>query len=203
MSISTPPRETRRPFSDVFLLAYSKEHLYYEVDMFFEMVELWRKLALDRDVLAMLGHPNKIGNALLESSVIHFRNVVNFLFAKHPPRPTDVVADDFCDVGRWKTLRPNMSEALAAAQTRAYQEIAPLTTSRIADAPRGKAWNLSMLANELRPLLQLFVAEAKSSRLSPGFARAIRKAASPSEERYRDLIQEPRLDDLEIPNNAK
>lgn len=192
-----------RPFPDAFLFAYSKEHLYYEVDMFFEMVDVWGRLALDHGLLAMLGRPNKVEEALLESSVIHFRNVVDFLFTRHPLPPNGVVADDFSEVGAWERLRPAMSETLAVGQARAHREIAPLTTSRIASAPATKAWDFTALADELRPVLQLFAVEAKSSRLWPGFARAIRRGPSRSEERLRDLAQDPRLDNLEIPRALK
>jgi hypothetical protein len=153
-------------------LAYSDEHVAYEIDMFFWLAEVCGSPSL-RLGAASAADTTRLNNVLIEGFVVHLRNVIDFLYLEKP-KPTDVVAADFLPTGVWDSLRPAICSSLEAARTRANKEIAHLTTDRIAGSPPAKAWDFQGLANELRPLLHLLSANAPSSRLSPKVAAAIR-----------------------------
>jgi hypothetical protein len=132
MPSSSPPR----PFGDQYLLAYSEEHVVYEFDMF-----LW--LARVCGSGARLGAPTatdaaRLSNVLIESFVVHLRNVIDFLYLDRP-KPTDVVAADFFDPSVWEGLRPAISATLESARVRANKEIAHLTTERMRAVLRKRA----------------------------------------------------------------
>lgn len=160
-----------RPFSDAHLLAFSAEHVAYEVDMFFGMVGVLTRPSV-------IGAPspaeaNRLKNAVIEVFAIHLRNLIDFLYLERP-HPTDVVAADFCATGVWEAARPPITNSLEAARVRANKEVAHLTSRRIAGAPPEKAWDPQSIVAEIRPLLQLVVSKAEATRLSPHVAAAIR-----------------------------
>ncbi len=161
-----------RPFSDSYLLDYSDEHVFYEIDMFFWLAKLCGSSSL-RLASPSAADTMRLNNVLIEGFVVHLRNVIDFLYLEKP-KPTDVVAADFFPTGVWNSLRP-VSSSLEAARTRANKEIAHLTTDRMAGSPPAKRWDFQGLANELEPLLRLVSANAPSTRLSPKVATAIRR----------------------------
>jgi hypothetical protein len=153
-----------RPYSDQYLLAYSSEHVLYELDMLFGLAQVF---ARPRDIHASsIEDAHRLKMALIESNVVHVRNVIEFLYPKNVRR-TDVVAADFLMTGEWDRLRPPISDSLCTARDRANVEIAHLTSSRIAGASPKKAWNFQSLAQELHPLLKLWASNALGARLSP------------------------------------
>jgi hypothetical protein len=166
---STP---VRRPFADRYLTAYSAEHIVYEIDMFFWLAELCGN-ALPGLAAPSAADTTRLRNALIEAFVVHFRNLIDFLYLDKL-MATDVVADDFFPPGAWGKLRPAITSNLEAARIRANKEIAHLTTERMAGSPPKKAWDFQGLASEIRPLLRLVAAHALGSRLSPNVASAIR-----------------------------
>jgi len=158
-----------RPYGDDYLRTYSAEHLWYEFDMFLGLTAL---LGSSRQLVAPSGEgARRLNNGLIESFVIHFRNVVDFLYLDRP-RSTDVVASDFCASGAWQ---PAPSATLKAAGVRADKEIAHLTTSRISGRSPGKGWEFTALADELRPVMLQFVTTAIPSRLSANVAERVRQ----------------------------
>lgn len=160
-----------RPFSDSYLLAFSAEHVAYEIDMFFGMVEVLIRPSVIGATSA--AEATRFKNALIEVFAIHLRNLVDFLYLERL-QPTDVVATDFCATGAWEAVKPPITSSLEAARVRANKEIAHLTSQRIAGTPPEKAWDPRSLATEIRLLLQLVVAKAEATRLSPNVAAAIR-----------------------------
>jgi len=165
------PMPASRPFPDPYLLEYSAEHLKYEFDMFSWLGRVCGNATVQ------IGAPTaadatRLNNVLIESFAVHIRNVIDFLYID-TPQPTDVVAADFLPAGAWGKIRPPISVTLEAARKRANKEIAHLTTSRIAGGPPEKGWDFSGLTSEVRPLLQLFVANALGTRCSGAVADAI------------------------------
>jgi hypothetical protein len=127
---------------------------------------------------AKLAAPNatdaaRLSNALIESFVVHLRNVTNFLYLDKP-KATDVVAADSFDPGVWTSLRPAISATLKNARVRANKEVAHLTTDRISGSPPRKAWDFGGLGTEMRSLTRLFVKNALASRLASEVAAVIR-----------------------------
>jgi hypothetical protein len=182
--MAIPSAPITRPFADSYLLDYSNEHVFYEVDHFFWLADLLDRSSLIINPTSPFGTPSitvtgsapedlkRVNNILIEGFAIHLRNVIDFLYTK--PQPTDVVAEDFFPLGDWDKIRPPISTTLEAARIRANKEIAHLTTDRMAGSPPAKRWDCKGLANEIRPLLQLMSSKALSTRLGPNVAKAIR-----------------------------
>ena len=158
-----------RPFDDAYLLAYSAEHVTYEVDMFFGMVEMLSPL--NKIGASSVAEAKRLNFAMIEAFVIHLRNLIEF-FYPNILRPTSVVATDFCTT--WQTVRPTISAVLENARVRANKELAHLTTNRLAGIPSAKQWDPPALAGEIKPLLYLLVQYARVNALSTSVAQAIR-----------------------------
>ena len=186
----------KRPYSDAELTAYSDEHVWYEVWMFFEVVTALTRVSASASsyvssttsgpttVAAPFGVPNSIApppgsvmrpstvlnNTKIESFMAHLRNLIEFLFTLKPG-DTDVTAVDFCAPGAWK---PVITQTLTDARRRVNKELAHLTTDRISGSPLRKQWDVTRLAQELKSHLQDFVARADPAKLSPRVKTAIR-----------------------------
>jgi hypothetical protein len=167
----------QRPYPDGYLLAYSKEHVVYEVRNFFWLSEVLSnpKTRLRGPTQADIKHLNEV---LVESFGMHLRILIDFLFCDSP-RETDIVAADFLPPGEWQDKRkgitntPGITDTLRDAKRRADKELAHLTTERIPGSPPEKAWDVTGLADEIKPLIQLLSAKALTSRLSPKVGAAI------------------------------
>ena len=183
------------PYSDAELTAYSGEHVWYEVWMFFEIVTTLTRVSASAPsyisstasgpttVAAPLGVPNSIApppgsvprpstvmsNAQIESFMVHLRNLIEFLFTRKPG-DTDVAAVDFCAPGAWN---PAITQSLIDARQRVNKELAHLTTDRISGSSLKKQWDFARLAQELRSHLRDFVAQADPAKLSPRVKTAI------------------------------
>ncbi len=160
---------TTRSFDDTDLLAYSAEHIAYEVGMFFGMADMLsssKKIGSSSSADAI-----RLNFAMIEAFVIHLRNLIDFLYSDRP-KPTDIIAADFC--ATWQTERPIISPVLKNARVRANKELAHLTTNRLAGSPPAKQWEFSVLAGEISSLLHLFVKHARVNALSPDVAQEIR-----------------------------
>ena len=161
-----------RPFSDSYLLAYSADHVWYEVRMFFGIVDVVSRRA-QMTCVASRAVMETLNNSLIEAFAVHLRNVVDFLY-NDQPKPTDVVAADFCAPSSWHAVRPTISQVLEDARNRTNKQIAHLTTERLTGDSPGKRWPFVALADEVRPLLKLFVPRANPRALSPRVASVIR-----------------------------
>ena len=161
--MSAPISSIERPYSDAYLLEYSSEHLLYELDMF-----LWLAQVCGGDAKIAAGSSRdttRLSNVLIESFVVHLRNLIDFLYIDAPQK-TDVVAADFCADGVWKAARPRVSAALETARTRANKEIAHLTTDRLKGSSPAKRWEFVALAKEIHALLRVFSTHALPDRLA-------------------------------------
>ena len=151
-----------RPLSDSELLAYSQEHLRYELWMFLRLGEFLPDLPDPQNPREKV-----IANALIESFVVHLRNLIGFLYPDKVAS-LDVIAEDyFSDSELWELIRPQISRTLHEARDRAHREIAHLTTARISGTPPRKAWPIAALVAEMRVLMKLFADHASPRRLRP------------------------------------
>ena len=85
-------------------------------------------------------------NAVLESFLVHVRNLIQFLYAdrgKGRSFPTDLDARDYVeDVQKWTASRDSIAYAYETAAHRANKRLAHLTAER---DPRGKEWSLDVI----------------------------------------------------------
>lgn len=101
--------------------------------------------------------------ALLESAVLHLRNLVDF-FYPGKVRNDDVIAMDYA--ANWDCQRPPLTPALRDARERAHKELAHLTTQRKAGSAPAKEWDFANITAELKPVLEAFLRVADSATLS-------------------------------------
>jgi hypothetical protein len=136
--------------SDAELTAYSGEHLLYELQLF-----LWTGKELGR------GHEGVIRSVLIESFVIHLRNLIDFFFTPRS-HDDDVIAADFC---------PPWSEGISAklkeARERANKELSHLTLNRKSGLDPSKPWDVGGLFQEVHDVAKRFAANASPMKLSP------------------------------------
>ena len=147
------------------LLKYSERHLFYEIRMLFGIGEVLARSPVASEIFRC---------ALIESFVIHLRNLILFLYPPRNRKPTDVIAEHFFDrPDEWKKKLPPISAALNKAKTRADKEVGHLTTGRIAGAPLEKGWQARQLLDELKKRLKLFAQLASETRLHPNVKQLV------------------------------
>lgn len=163
-AISNPPA---RPFCDQFLADYSKDHVAYEITMFFKTQAAFVNNGIV-PTSQNLQQRQFLSNLLTESYASHLRNLIDFLYPRGgKPQPSDIVAEDYCTVGIWVATAPTISPLLKESRKRADKEVAHLTTSRISGTPTHKHWNDLQHVAEIKTLLNLFQKTADPKRLDP------------------------------------
>ena len=155
------------------LVAYSGEHLVYEVRMFFGAIEACR---------ATVGSTHFFRMASIEAFASHLRSLIAFFYPdRFRSRDSDVLAWHFLSPRasleewseQWSNVRPALTPTLELAKIRADREVAHLTTERIAGKAPEKAWDVVRLGEEMRGVLRIFVSAAAPARLSEAVAAAI------------------------------
>ena len=143
--MAPPPKVPRRSNQE---LVEALEHLRYEYSML---------LAVSAALRSNLASDPLLRNVLLESFVIHFRALVDFLYRPDNARPDDMAAEDFLgDKTDWSEVRPTISPILDSSRRRAHKEIAHLTYARLTVTESEKEWPFSEITAEIRRLMDLF-----------------------------------------------
>ena len=147
--------------NDSELLAYSEEHVLYEIAMFFRL----GKLLLSKDRLPPTDIGRSVDNALVESFVIHFRNLFDFLYFKRSKKK-DVLAEDFFDAPEaWRKLRPKLSSKVKNCKDRAAKEVVHVTEVRFYGTPKGKGWPVREMLDGLKTAVESFTGSASHNKL--------------------------------------
>jgi hypothetical protein len=145
--------------TDDELLAFSGEHLFYELEMVFWAGPLALAYAAPESVDQQI-----IKNALVESFATHLRVLTAFFYDGRKWRD-DVIAEDYvADVAAWRAARGPVPEVLKRAAQRTGGEVAHLTRRRHAD-PGNKAWAPPELIGALADPVRTFVAMTPPTRL--------------------------------------
>jgi hypothetical protein len=143
------------------LRAFAEEHLLYEVDMMRETLKVRETLSQPDSSLATWA----TNNALLESAVLHARNLIDFLYPRDTARSGDVTARDFFDPTDLRDRSaPSVPKALTEMRRRADKELSHLTVHRISGTPVEKEWPIGWF-NELDRRLRTFARLASPHRL--------------------------------------
>ncbi len=137
--------------SDAELIAYSGEHLLYELQL----------LLVTKRELARLDKPSPMASVLIESFVIHLRNLIDFFYYSRV-KEDDVIASDFCP--GWNET---ISSTLKAAKERANKEVNHLTLERKSGFDSNKPWNVAGLFQEVSAVATTFAGRASPAKLSP------------------------------------
>lgn len=164
--------QVERPYDDSYLINYSREHVSYEIQMFVGLAAAREATTLQHNSPVVA---RWVKNAVLEATVLHLRNLLEFLYPGNPRR-TDVVAADFCLDPPWNDVRPQITKDLEHARWRANKEMAHLTTGRLNPSDQEKAWDIPKLREQLLPVLQTFVEWASPKRLDPEVGEILSRA---------------------------
>jgi hypothetical protein len=139
------------------LIKYSGEHLLHEFKMFW-----W----LTGAIPYMDGYMH---DALLESWVVHLRNLINFFC--RPRDRDDVIAEDFFDnPGAWSQRELDM---LALARARADKELSHVTEKRKYTGDKGKDWDVAGLFREIEDIAKKFASKASEAKLHSDVKRLL------------------------------
>ena len=119
-------------------------HLRYEFQMLLATARL----------LQTRGLPSDHAYALLESWVLHVRNLIDFFYT--PKKMDDVVMVEFSS--GWKGIRefPKITTELARARDRANKEMAHLTYSRIGKSDADRQWAVGPITSQLIERMKAF-----------------------------------------------
>ena len=102
-------------------------------------------------------------DAILESWVIHLRNLINFFY--RPGRPTDATAADFFDdPSTWKPAEP---DELTKARDRAEKEISHITDQRKPLNDPNRGWDVKGLTKTIWETASRFANHPSARHLSP------------------------------------
>lgn len=128
-------------------LVETSKHLAYELQMFLATTQMM-----------IIGIPNDqvdLKNAVLESFLIHLRNLIHFFYASKPSQD-DVFVQDFFEPSTPMVI-PAKSSTLETAQKRANKEIAHFTYTRNWKTKEDKQWVLHILTAEMTLLFIKFL----------------------------------------------
>jgi hypothetical protein len=153
-----------------YLQRYSREHLLYEVGMFFQLGRLLMAspfLAIPAEA-AVVMH-----NAAVETFAVHLRNLLDFFYTQKPFK-TDMIAAMFEDAGKLPAVPPK-SSMLITAHLKAHKELSHLTTEREPEGSLEKDWKLHLLVMEIKQLFEKFLHTASAARVDPEFIEHTRK----------------------------
>jgi len=136
----------------------ASEHLDYEILMLSSVAH-----ALDSGVAVL----SPMNNALIESFVIHLRNLMEFLWPEKPTNDMVVATDYFDDPDYWPKRLGPMPTRLRSARIRAAKEIAHLSYDRIKLTEDKKAWQYVDLLNDIATAFAKFAALVDRSKICP------------------------------------
>jgi hypothetical protein len=135
----------------------ARRHLSYEVKMLRELAD-----ALQGNGVG----PRTMRNALLESFLIHYRNLYDFFYPDFPGRrrlPHDVCARDYLrDTRRWRKHRPEGDSKFRENRERVNVLLAHLTFRRL--KYNSRSWHDKKMASMIETLLQEFLRELPRER---------------------------------------
>ena len=134
-------------------------HLNYEINMLFiSRVELSNA---KNNVLGAIKNAYLL-NAILESFLIHTRNLIDFFYIDSPlRRGDDVVAEHFIE--NWKIQRPLVTALLNDTKSRANKHLAHLTYERRSFEP--PTWAFEEIERDLNNVLSNFFEYASEEKL--------------------------------------
>jgi hypothetical protein len=157
--VTAPKRRrlTKYEKDEQALREMARRHLSYEVKMLRELAD-----ALQGNGVG----PRTMRNALLESFLIHYRNLYDFFYPDFPSRrrlPGDICAGDYLhDSKRWRKRRPETDAKLRENRERVNSLLAHLTLRRL--KYKNRSWQDRKMAAVIEELLQEFLRELPRER---------------------------------------
>lgn len=145
------------------------EHLYYEVQMTFDL-----------SVLLATSHiPNPlVRNAMVETFPMHVRQLIDFFWrerSSNPKAERDAFAADYFDPGEWAALRPERPADLDAVWEKVGWGIVHLTYGRANVTPEQKEWRPLLICQALAPVVRCFIDNVDPAKLDPEWFDPLRQ----------------------------
>jgi hypothetical protein len=138
-------------------LSAAAEHLVYEVQM---------ARATAVGLASGLFPIGPLHDAVLESFIIHARNLVHFFFPQGA-QASDVLAEHYFPTPKdWNSLRGELPPSLVRLRGRANKEVAHLTYDRLLVTSKAKSWNTLRILSDLDSLVAKFRSSVSPSLLS-------------------------------------
>lgn len=144
------------------LSEYFYEHVMYEISMFNQIIK----------VLANKKLNDLEKNIIIESFVLHLRNLIDFLYPRNHYKKDDVTANNFIK-GQIFSKKFPLSISLNTARKRADKEVNHLTTRRIAGVKPEKVWEVGDLHTEVTKLLSSFFQIASDKKLDKTLSKKL------------------------------
>lgn len=158
-----PPRDPKA------LRAMARHHVVYEINMLMEMA---------RGLRGERVSPAALQNALLESFLIHYRNLRDFFYPElclGDRRDAASARDFVTNLARWRRRKGDWQDATGDERQRLNRQIAHLSWSRLKYSPR--TWPTIRMTRRMAHLIRMFLEELPSTR-EPWFDEAERPEAS-------------------------
>lgn len=143
-----------------------EHHLWYEIKTLVDI----SKLLIDKRYLSNIQTPGVsevVGNALLESYLLHLRNLKDFLWETRSQ--DDIIAEDFCT--GWVSWTNSMrTDTLAGldihtVNRRINKQISHLTAARTRKGEVKTRWNVKKITCDLIVFLRKFLAKVDSTKM--------------------------------------
>ncbi len=155
------------------LRVFSGEHLYYEIDMLYGVVNLLSAENAPQDPYVI--------NALLEAYVIHTQVILDF-FYQPQMKADDAKAIHFiADMALWKKTIPPYDRYFRKFNRRRSREVVHLSYHRLDVRPEDKTWYLVRTTEHIKLVVNAFLEHANPDILHPRMYELKREV----EERYR------------------
>jgi hypothetical protein len=115
-----------------------------------------------------------LGNALVESFVLHVRVLIEFLYSGTPRSDDGIAADLVRDQAEWLKARGNLTPLLKEVKRRADKEIAHMTLARLGLHEAARDWGIRKVHAEISTPLALFIEQVPVERVGDGWHEAMR-----------------------------
>jgi transcriptional regulator with XRE-family HTH domain len=141
-------------------LQEGSDHLFYEVWMLYQSMAHLAKSATAR-------YETPLVNALIESFVVHARNLLCVFYGSRQ-KPDDVLAADFFDdPAQWEKIRPEKTELLEKVARRVGKEMAHLTYARLKVTSQEKPWAFVEICKDIDKIIKIFQKNVAVQRVVP------------------------------------
>lgn len=139
------------------LRTFSAEHLYYEIEMLYSVVDrLSSKNAPDDSTII---------NALLEAYVIHTQVILDFFYQPQMKADDAKAIHYIDDIPRWKKDIPAYDRYFRKFNRRRSREVVHLSYHRLDIQPEDKTWYLVRTTEHIKHLINTFLDHANPEKL--------------------------------------
>jgi hypothetical protein len=112
-----------------------------------------------------------MSNCMLESFLVHLRNLIDFFYIPKNKMDDDCLASDFFEApNRWRPPQPRLTDPLKSAKRGINKRMVHLSYRRRDVAPYAKEWHVSDLANEIIEAMHAFTDQVDPRLVSPDWS---------------------------------